>query len=76
MSSNCNFPGLNNIRINQQGHLELQTSLGKITETAPYVYQYCNGKMNQVACQYALTNNKVVPQLLFRMVMTKPKLCL
>ncbi|MBK8678080.1 MAG: PKD domain-containing protein [Sphingobacteriales bacterium] len=54
------FSGLNNIRINQQGHLELQTSLGKITETAPYVYQYCNGKMNQVACQYALTNNKVV----------------
>ncbi len=52
------YEGLNGIRINDKGQLELETThLGTIVETAPYVYQMIDGKRQEVAMKYIKTSN-------------------
>lgn len=38
----------------KNGNLYLQTSVGTITEMAPYAFQYIDGHMQEVACKYKL----------------------
>ncbi|WP_190277386.1 DUF7948 domain-containing protein [Taibaiella lutea] len=52
------FEGLNGMKINQ-GSLLLQTSVGTITEMAPYAYQYINGSLKEVRCEYKLSGNEL-----------------
>lgn len=48
------FDGAENTKI-QKGQLIIQTSVGEITEMAPYAFQYINGELHEVPCQYMMT---------------------
>lgn len=52
------FEGLDGMSLNQ-GSLLLQTSVGTITEMAPYAYQYVNGDLKEVKCEYRLSGNEL-----------------
>jgi gliding motility-associated-like protein len=52
------FEGLDGMTVNQ-GSLLLKTSVGTITEMAPYAYQYVNGELKEVRCEYKLTGNEL-----------------
>jgi len=52
------FEGVNNIKV-EKGNLILQTSVGDITEMAPYAYQYIDGVMKEVPCKYKLDGKTV-----------------
>jgi len=52
------FEGLDGITI-AQGSLQLKTSVGTITEMAPYAYQYVNGDLKEVKCEYKLSGNEL-----------------
>lgn len=52
------FEGLDGMKINQ-GSLLLQTSVGTITEMAPYAYQYIDGNLKEVRCEYKLAGNEL-----------------
>lgn len=45
------YEGLDGIKIDK-GNLVLKTSVGEITEMAPYAYQYIDGMLKEVACKY------------------------
>jgi len=53
------FEGLDGIRISKEGNLVLKTSVGEITEMAPYAYQYFGGEMKEVPCRYQLNGNEL-----------------
>lgn len=40
-----------------KGELVITTSVGKIVERAPYVFQYINDKLTEVTCKYKLKGN-------------------
>lgn len=52
------YEGLDGISINN-GNLLLKTSVGVITEMAPYAYQYVNGELKEVPCDYKLSGNEL-----------------
>ena len=52
------FEGLDHIRI-QKGNLILTTSVGEITEMAPYAYQYVEGVKKELRCRYKLQQQEV-----------------
>lgn len=53
------FEGLDGMRISKEGNLQLQTSVGTVTEMAPYAYQYVNGDMKEVPCRYKLDGTEL-----------------
>lgn len=52
------FEGVDGISI-QKGNLLLQTSVGTVTEMAPFAYQFINGVMREVPCQYSLKGKEL-----------------
>lgn len=46
-----------NMRINNKGQLEIQTSVNTVIEDAPFAYQIINKDTVQVACNYAINGN-------------------
>jgi len=53
-----NFDGPDNMTI-KNGDLVINTSVGKVMEMKPYVYQYINDNKVEVACNYHLKKNEV-----------------
>lgn len=53
------YEGIDRIKLLANGNLYLKTSLAEITETAPFAYQFVNGKKQSVKCRYKLQNNIV-----------------
>jgi gliding motility-associated-like protein len=51
------YEGLDGIKVNAEGHLELETSVNTIIEYKPYAYQELNGEKAEVACSYLLKGN-------------------
>lgn len=49
------FEGVNRFTISN-GELRISTSVGKVTELKPYVYQFINGKAIEVEAEYVLQN--------------------
>ncbi|RYZ51173.1 MAG: PKD domain-containing protein, partial [Sphingobacteriales bacterium] len=52
------YEGLDGMSLNN-GNLLLKTSVGTITEVAPYAYQYVNGELKEVPCNYRLTGSEI-----------------
>ncbi len=52
-----NFSGQDNIRINKQGELVIETSLGQIIEEKPYAYQIIDGIEKEVPSKFILKKN-------------------
>lgn len=52
------YEGLDGLKLNN-GSLLLQTSVGVITEMAPYAYQYINGILKEVPCNYKLEGTEL-----------------
>ncbi len=52
------YEGLDKIELNR-GNLLLYTSVGIITEVAPYAYQYINGALREVPCKYKIQGNEL-----------------
>lgn len=52
------YEGVNSLKI-RQGMLVVQTSLGEVLETEPYVYQMYGSEKKKIACRYSLANGKV-----------------
>lgn len=52
------YEGLDGIKLSN-GNLLLQTSVGQITEMAPYAYQYIDGVLREVPCHYRLDGAEV-----------------
>ncbi len=50
------FEGQDGIRI-KKGELLINTSVGEVRESKPYVYQYINDEKKEVACEYRLKDN-------------------
>jgi len=50
------FEGPDQLRL-REGKLEIQTSVGTVTELAPYAYQYINGEKKEVPCRYKLRHH-------------------
>lgn len=47
------------LKIDQDGNLIINTELGKIIEEKPYAYQIVNGKIIEIPCEYELNENFV-----------------
>jgi gliding motility-associated-like protein len=52
------FEGLDGMSV-VEGSLFLKTSVGTIQEMAPYAYQYVNGDLKEVRCEYKLSGNEL-----------------
>jgi PKD repeat protein len=52
------YAGINGISIND-GNLNLQTSIGTVSDMRPYAYQLINDQERMVNCQYEIKNGKV-----------------
>ena len=52
------FEGTDGMKISK-GNLLIQTSVGTITEMAPYAYQFINGALHEVPCQYSLNGKEL-----------------
>lgn len=52
------YEGVDNISI-QQKNLHIQTSVNTLIELQPYVYQYINGQLTEVAAEYVLNGNEL-----------------
>lgn len=48
-----------NIKVTEEGVLEIEGRLGKIMEEKPYAYQIVNGNIVEVDCEFVLTKNVV-----------------
>lgn len=57
------YTGLEDLRIDKEGKLVMQTSVGNVVEMAPYAYQKIGGRQVEVACAFILENNRVGFQL-------------
>lgn len=53
------YKGIDNLKINDGGNLEITTSIRTITELKPYAYQIINHKKIEIPCTYILKNNCV-----------------
>jgi gliding motility-associated-like protein len=51
------YEGLDGIKVNADGHLEMETSINTVIEYKPYAYQELNGQKVEVACEYLLKGN-------------------
>ncbi|WP_345084031.1 PKD domain-containing protein [Nemorincola caseinilytica] len=51
------FDGQDKISVNKKGTLVINTSVGTVSETKPYVYQYINNNKVEVACNFHLEGN-------------------
>lgn len=58
-----NYSGQNDVRIDKNGNLVVQTDLGNIIEQKPYSYQIINGKIIEVSCEFVLNNGEIVFKL-------------
>ncbi|MGB1031503.1 MAG: hypothetical protein ACPGWM_02755, partial [Flavobacteriales bacterium] len=56
------YQGLESISF-RDGELILNTSLGAVVEHAPYAFQWIDGSIREVECQYVLDGNEVVFEL-------------
>jgi gliding motility-associated-like protein len=54
-----NFEGPDNMRVNKEGNLLINTSVGQVVEMKPVAFQYINDTKVEVPCYYHLKNNKV-----------------
>jgi photosystem II stability/assembly factor-like uncharacterized protein len=48
------FEGAQSIRIDEQGNLIIQTSVGEVRQHKPVAYQKINGKRKEITCNYTL----------------------
>jgi len=55
-----NYSGHEKLEIDKNGDLIVHTSLGKIIEKKPYVYQIINGRTKEITCSFKIINNSVV----------------
>lgn len=53
------YEGADNMHIDGNGDLKIETSVGEIQEIKPYAYQYNSGQRIEVPCYYKLKNNTV-----------------
>lgn len=53
------YLGINGLRINREGGLEIKTGLGNIYEQKPFVYQIVNGKIVEIKSRFRLKENRV-----------------
>ncbi|MBL7892496.1 MAG: SBBP repeat-containing protein [Bacteroidia bacterium] len=51
--------GVENIQINNEGHLKIKTSVNEFTESIPKVYQVINGNVVDIKAKYVLTGTTV-----------------
>jgi gliding motility-associated-like protein len=58
------YEGVNNINIDNEGNLHIQTSINEIIEQKPYAYQEIDGVKIEVPCQFVLKNNTVTFKIL------------
>ncbi len=52
------YDGLDKMKISS-GNLLLYTSVGTVTEVAPYAYQYVDGVLKEIPCKYKLERNEL-----------------
>jgi len=52
------FDGQDDLRLHK-GNLEINTSVGDVTEMKPFAYQYVNNQRVEVACNYHLIGNEL-----------------
>jgi len=52
------YDGVDSLQI-KNGHSIIYTSIGKVIEQSPYVYQIINGDEKKVNCHYTLTGNEI-----------------
>ncbi len=57
------YEGVNRL-ILSRGALKITTSVGKIIESEPFVYQWINGEQKQIPCEYVLIGNTLSYKLL------------
>lgn len=50
--------GANDVKLKDK-NLVIETSVGEVTEMAPYAYQYINGSRIDVPCKYKLKDNRI-----------------
>ncbi len=62
-SIKVNYQGVSSMRIKKNGNLIVKTSVGKIIEQAPIVYQIINGEKHYIKSAYLLKNKTVSYQL-------------
>jgi len=53
------YEGLDHLEI-KKGNLILKTSVGEITEMAPYAFQYIGGDLKEVKCNYVISAKGIV----------------
>lgn len=54
------YHGAESLKLNKDGQLILETSLGKLTEEKPYAYQIRNGKVVEVNCNFVVSEDNLV----------------
>lgn len=57
------FAGHKKLKIEKNGNLVIETSLGAIVEEKPYAYQIKNGKIIDVSCEFVLLNSEITFKL-------------
>lgn len=55
---NLRYEGIEQIKL-VDGKLILSTSLGEVTESKPFTYQYLDGERKEVSCRFVLVNNQI-----------------
>ena len=53
------YEGLDELKLDAQGNLEMVTSIGEFREMAPYAYQVRNGQQQKVPCRFVVEGNKM-----------------
>lgn len=49
------FEGTDGLRLDEEGNLKIQTSVGDVHDLKPYAYQILNGKQVEVPCSFSLS---------------------
>lgn len=57
------FSGVDALKINQKGQLEIKTSINTLIENTPYAYQIINGRKVKVDCHFQLNGNTLTYEL-------------
>ena len=55
-----NYHGADQIKLTKNGTIEIETSLGKLTEEKPFAYQIKNGKIVEVKCEFLLDEKNAI----------------
>lgn len=53
------YAGHKKLSLDKKGNLEIETFLGKISESKPYVYQIVNGKVIEISARFVIDKNQV-----------------